>query len=65
MLAASGAGAESRKHVGAVMFFGMLAATILGVFLIPGLFVMMQRLREKLKAMLKHEEYDYDEDDDD
>ena len=52
MLLASGAGAESRKHVGAVMFFGMLAATILGVFLIPGLFVMMQRLREKLKAML-------------
>ncbi|MBR0247720.1 MAG: efflux RND transporter permease subunit [Synergistaceae bacterium] len=54
MLLASGAGAESRKHVGAVMFFGMLTATILGVFLIPGLFVMMQRLRENLKAMLNH-----------
>ena len=56
MLLASGAGAESRKHVGAVMFFGMLTATILGVFLIPGLFVMMQRLRENLKAMLNRED---------
>ena len=63
MLFASGAGAESRKHVGAVMFFGMLAATILGIFLIPGFFVMMQRLREFLKNILKNN-YNYDEDED-
>ena len=65
MLIASGAGAESRRHVGTVMFFGMLAATVFGVFLIPGLFVMMQRLRESLKRLLKSEnddDYeDYDE----
>ncbi len=59
MLLASGAGAESRKHVGAVMFFGMLAATLIGVFLIPGLFVMMQRLRETLKNLFNS--YDEDE----
>ena len=63
MLLASGAGAESRKHVGTVMFFGMLAATLLGVFLIPGFFVMMQRLRETLKNMFNS--YDEDDDDDD
>ena len=62
MLFASGAGAESRIHVGTVMFFGMGAATLLGVFLIPGLFVMMQRLREKIHG---HDEDDEDEDDDD
>ena len=43
MLLASGAGAESRRHVGTVMFFGMLAATTFGVFLIPGLFVLTQK----------------------
>ena len=70
MLFASGAGAESRKHVGAVMFFGMLAATVLGIFLIPGFFVLMQRLREKLKKFLRNEidddedEYEEDEEDD-
>ena len=61
MLLASGAGAESRKHVGTVMFFGMLAATVFGIFLIPGLFVMMQRLREALKRKLNFNNYD-DED---
>ncbi len=47
MLLASGAGAESRIHVGTVMFFGMLAATVFGVFLIPGIFAMTARLTEK------------------
>ena len=63
LLLASGAGAESRRHVGTVMFFGMSAATVFGVFLIPGLFVMMQRLREKLKKLLKRNKNDYDDDD--
>lgn len=68
MLFASGAGAESRKHIGAVMFFGMLAATVLGIFLIPGLFVMMQRFREYIKQLFngdheREDEYeDYDDD---
>ena len=65
MLFATGAGAESRKHVGAVMFFGMLAATVLGIFLIPGFFVMMQRLRENLKSILRNKNYDDDEDEED
>ncbi|MBR0074750.1 MAG: efflux RND transporter permease subunit, partial [Synergistaceae bacterium] len=65
MLLASGAGAESRRHVGAVMFFGMLAATVFGIFLIPGLFVMMQRLREALKRKLNFNNDDYEDEDDD
>ncbi len=61
MLFASGAGAESRIHVGTVMFFGMGAATLFGVFLIPGLFVVVQRLLEKIHGLNE----DYEEDDDD
>ena len=76
MLFASGAGAASRIHVGTVMFFGMTVATVLGIFLIPGLFVMMQTFRERFKAMIGmgekyddddeyDDEYDDDENDDD
>ena len=61
MLLASGAGAGSRLHVGTTMFFGMGIATILGIFLIPGLYVFLQTYREKIKtrirrAFSKHEE---------
>ena len=46
------------------MFFGMGAATLLGVFLIPGLFVMMQRLREKIHGYSENEDYEDDDEDD-
>ena len=65
MLFASGAGAASRVHVGTVMFFGMTVATVLGIFLIPGLFVMMQTFRERFKAMIGMGEYEDDEEYDD
>jgi hydrophobe/amphiphile efflux-1 (HAE1) family protein len=44
LLTASGAGAEARKVMGAAVFFGMLIATILGVLLIPMLYVVVERL---------------------
>jgi len=47
MLFASGAGSGSRKAVGSTMFFGMNVATIVGIFFIPGLYVLFQSLREK------------------
>ncbi len=53
MLAASGAGANSRIHVGTTMFFGMATATFAGIFLIPGLYVHLQRGREKAAAFRK------------
>jgi len=49
MLFATGAGAASRRAVGSTMFFGMSAATLIGIFLIPPLYVLCQGTREKLK----------------
>jgi len=43
-LTASGAGAEARKVMGIAAFSGMLIATIIGVCLIPVLFVVIERM---------------------
>ncbi|MDR0649527.1 MAG: efflux RND transporter permease subunit [Synergistaceae bacterium] len=53
MLFASGAGAESRRHVGTTMFFGMSVATVFGIFVIPGIYAVLQKNRERAKALLK------------
>ena len=42
LVIASGAGAEARKVMGLAVFCGLLVATILGVNLIPVLFVLMR-----------------------
>ena len=52
MLFASGAGASSRLHVGTTMFFGMSISTGFGIFIIPGLYVVLQTNRERIKALL-------------
>jgi hydrophobe/amphiphile efflux-1 (HAE1) family protein len=44
LLTASGAGAEARKVMGMAVFSGMLVATIIGVCLIPVLFVIVERV---------------------
>jgi HAE1 family hydrophobic/amphiphilic exporter-1 len=44
LLTASGAGAEGRKVMGMTVFAGMLVATILGVCLIPMLFVFVEKV---------------------
>jgi HAE1 family hydrophobic/amphiphilic exporter-1 len=44
LLTASGAGAEARKVIGVTVFAGMLIATILGVILIPVLFVFVEKV---------------------
>ena len=46
--AASGSGAASRRILGTVVITGMLAATLIAVFLIPLLFVLFERLALKL-----------------
>jgi len=53
MLITSGAGAGSRLHVGTTMFFGMGIATVFGIFLIPGLYVLLETYREKTKAKMR------------
>jgi HAE1 family hydrophobic/amphiphilic exporter-1 len=44
LLTASGAGAEARKVMGMAVFAGMLVATILGVCLIPMLYVAVEKV---------------------
>ncbi len=44
LMLASGAGAASRHSLGSAVFGGMLAATCLGVFVIPSLFLVVQNL---------------------
>ena len=44
LVRASGAGAEGRRTMGLAVFAGMLVATILGVILVPVLFVAVERL---------------------
>ncbi len=46
LVIASGAGASSRRALGTAVFGGMIAATILGVILIPVLYVVVQRAAE-------------------
>jgi HAE1 family hydrophobic/amphiphilic exporter-1 len=46
---ASGSGAESRKILGTVVIAGMLVATGIAIFLIPSLFVMIEKLAHRGK----------------
>ena len=50
LVLSSGAGAASRVSVGFVVFFGMVAATVIGIFFIPALYAAIQRLRELRKT---------------
>lgn len=50
MVVATGAGANSRRAIGTTVFSGMLAATLIGIFLIPALYAMFQSSRERVYA---------------
>jgi multidrug efflux pump subunit AcrB len=56
LVIANGAAMVSRRAVGTPVFAGMLAASALGVFLIPMLYVTFQSLREWTKARLRRSE---------
>jgi hydrophobe/amphiphile efflux-1 (HAE1) family protein len=43
LLVASGAGAEARKVMGMTVFSGMLVATVVGVLVVPALYVFVER----------------------
>jgi HAE1 family hydrophobic/amphiphilic exporter-1/multidrug efflux pump len=45
---ATGAGASARRVLGTAVVFGMSAATLVGIFLIPVFYVLMQSLAERL-----------------
>ncbi|MGH6933100.1 MAG: efflux RND transporter permease subunit [Dongiaceae bacterium] len=48
LVIAMGAGAASRRAVGTAVFGGMIAASVIGVFVIPMLYVVFQWLRERV-----------------
>jgi HAE1 family hydrophobic/amphiphilic exporter-1 len=50
LMRASGAGAGAQNVMGTAVFWGMLVATLLGVFLIPGNFAFVELLGRKKKA---------------
>lgn len=56
LLVASGAGAASQKAIGIAVFGGMLAATVIGVIVVPVLYVLLQSLREKIKGTFKRKD---------
>lgn len=43
LLLASGAGAEGRKPLGAVIFFGVVFSTLLTLFVVPGLYALLAK----------------------
>jgi multidrug efflux pump len=47
LVIATSAGAASRRGIGVTVFAGMLAATVIGIMLIPALFVAFQRISER------------------
>jgi multidrug efflux pump subunit AcrB len=53
---AHGAAQISRRDIGTSVFAGMLVASTVGIFLIPMLYVVFQRLREWKPGGLKHRE---------
>lgn len=62
LMFATGAGAVGNKSIGTGAVGGMLIGTILGVFVIPVLFIIFQTLQEKVSGPAKD---GYDDDDDD
>jgi hydrophobe/amphiphile efflux-1 (HAE1) family protein len=53
LLLATGAGAASRRSLGTAVFSGMIAATVLAIFIVPVLFVVIDRLAERGKRDAK------------
>src|SRR5262245_4086232 len=53
LVIASCAGGATIRAVGTAVFGGMMAASFLGVFVIPGLYVLFQSLRERIKGLSK------------
>ncbi|MBR0681044.1 multidrug efflux RND transporter permease subunit [Roseomonas eburnea] len=52
LVVAEGASEISRRAVGTPVFWGMLAASTIGIFMIPMLYVVFQSVRERIKAVL-------------
>jgi len=51
LLTATGAGSQARIVMGMAVFSGMLIATVLGVLIVPGLYVMIENIGKKKTAL--------------
>ena len=51
LVIAQGAGAATRRAVGTPVFGGMIAASVIGIFLIPLLFIVAERLRVRASRL--------------
>ena len=49
MVVAKGAGAASQIAIGSSVFFGMIAATFIGIIFIPALFALFETVKEHFK----------------
>ncbi|MBB2150906.1 efflux RND transporter permease subunit [Pedobacter gandavensis] len=63
LMFSTGAGAVGNKSIGTGAVGGMLIGTILGVFVIPVLFIIFQSLQEKISGPLHLKTYDDDDED--
>jgi HAE1 family hydrophobic/amphiphilic exporter-1/multidrug efflux pump len=52
---ATGAGASARRVLGTAVVFGMSAATLVGIFLIPVFYVLMQSVSERLRGIARRD----------
>jgi HAE1 family hydrophobic/amphiphilic exporter-1/multidrug efflux pump len=52
---ATGAGAGARRSIGTTVMWGMLSATLIGIFIIPVFYVIIQRISER-KLPFRHED---------
>ena len=50
LMLATGSGANARQIMGTAVFWGMLVATVAGVFLVPALYVWVEQRRPPLQA---------------
>jgi multidrug efflux pump subunit AcrB len=53
LVIASGAGSATQRAVATAVFGGMIAASFLGIFVIPGLYVLFQSMREWVRGIGK------------
>ena len=53
MVVATGAGANSRIALGVPVFYGMLIGTLVGLLVIPMLYILFQTITEKLCGPVK------------
>ncbi|WP_372620492.1 efflux RND transporter permease subunit [Falsiroseomonas sp.] len=53
LVIATGAASASRRAVGTPVFGGMIAASLIGIFMIPMLYAVFQTMREKVKSRFR------------